>query len=71
MSAMTAIIADVKQYKEILPLLAVVGTAVTYGVGSMIHTARKTDVVFDHRNNPFPWQQVAETAAPKAHQRRP
>ncbi|KJE91098.1 hypothetical protein CAOG_002286, partial [Capsaspora owczarzaki ATCC 30864] len=55
---MNSLVNDVRKHRELIPLVVIVTGAVSYGIGSIIHTTLKKDVVVDHVNNPFPWQSV-------------
>ncbi|KAI8139969.1 hypothetical protein BJV82DRAFT_716096 [Fennellomyces sp. T-0311] len=43
---------------EVIPIIAISGCA--YGIAGWYLTrlARRPDVVWDSRNNPYPWQQI-------------
>ncbi|KAI7860921.1 NADH-ubiquinone reductase complex 1 MLRQ subunit-domain-containing protein [Circinella umbellata] len=45
---------------EIIPLIVIVGGALT-GAGYIgLRQARAPDVAWDHKNNPHPWQDIKE-----------
>ncbi|KAJ8657499.1 hypothetical protein O0I10_006801 [Lichtheimia ornata] len=45
---------------EVIPLLVIVGGALTGAVYIGVHAAKAPDVAWDHKENPYPWQDVKD-----------
>lgn len=56
---MFSLFQQVRQNKEIFPLLAVVSVALVFAGGTIAnHLKNDPEVVLRHSANPFPWQKV-------------
>ncbi|KAI8333414.1 hypothetical protein BC941DRAFT_434655 [Chlamydoabsidia padenii] len=51
-------IRQAKNKPEIFPIVGILGCALGGAVFISIHQARAPDVVWDHKDNKFPWQDI-------------
>lgn len=47
-----------KSHPEVVPLVAILGAALGGAVYMTAHQARAPDVVWNHKDNKFPWQDI-------------
>ncbi|CDS08062.1 hypothetical protein LRAMOSA02011 [Lichtheimia ramosa] len=45
---------------EVIPLLVIVGGALTGAAYIGLHAAKAPDVTWDHKENPYPWQDIKD-----------
>ncbi|KAI9484500.1 NADH-ubiquinone reductase complex 1 MLRQ subunit-domain-containing protein [Zychaea mexicana] len=45
---------------EIIPIVVILGGALSGAVYMSVRQARAPDVAWDHKNNPYPWQDIKE-----------
>ncbi|KAI9313353.1 NADH-ubiquinone reductase complex 1 MLRQ subunit-domain-containing protein [Dichotomocladium elegans] len=59
---MSALAQFLKQSKkaEIVPLIAIVGAALSGAVFMSAKQSRAPDVAWDHKGNPYPWQDIKD-----------
>lgn len=60
MTQLTQFLKRTAENPEIFPLVAAVGFALSAGVYMGFHQAHAPDVVWNHKTNEQPWQQVGE-----------
>lgn len=45
---------------EVAPLIAILGTALGGAVFMSVKQSRAPDVCWDHKHNPYPWQEIKD-----------
>ncbi|KAI8099005.1 NADH-ubiquinone reductase complex 1 MLRQ subunit-domain-containing protein [Halteromyces radiatus] len=53
-------IRQAKNKPEIFPLVGILGFAVSGAIFMSVHQARAPDVVWNHKDNKYPWQEIRD-----------